>query len=345
MVDFENVNRVFILGAGFSKATGMPLSSELTKKLVDTVFTRNDVRDDGNFWWWFRDISERIKRINQIDTELLLFPDFEPFFEYTKYDIEYCRMQQKESKAIKFLSWIQELENKLVGVLIQNQKHADISAISEFSYSLEQNDVVLTFNYDTILETSLSSFSEPWNHGFSIEDNSEASIPILKLHGSIDWWMKSDNDKFDHSTKLFERTECDEVLYRVSDLDEADRCFREFIDSTSTSDYARPGIAGLGAYKPLSKLAGSGEVWRNANFSLKYAKEVYIIGWSASTFDTMARFYFCSMLNQREEPPSRIVVIDPKVGDGSHYRPVFGDVTPVAKRVEDVNWNELLNHN
>lgn len=123
MANFDNVNRVFILGAGFSKAAGMPLASELTKKLFDSVFSRYDVRDDGNFQWWFRDISERIKRINQIETELLLFPDFEPFFEYAKYDIEYCRMQQKESLAGSISNWIEQLEKKLVGVLIQDEKN------------------------------------------------------------------------------------------------------------------------------------------------------------------------------------------------------------------------------
>lgn len=237
-----------------------------------------------------------------------------------------------------------------------------------FSENLKQNDVILTFNYDTVLESSLSEINKNWNHGFDLEDSTDPSIPILKLHGSIDWWKKFRRCEFDNATKLYEITdlnrqgsinrenknvgnyiadepEYDEILYRVSGLDEAKRCFREFIDGTCKSDFVSPGIAGLGGYKPLSKLIGSGDVWRNANNALKAAEEIYIIGWSASIFDTMARFYFCSMLNQREKVPGRIVVVDPNVGDGNQYTPVFGNVTPVAEKLEDVNWDELLVNN
>lgn len=358
MANFDNVNRVFILGAGFSKAVGMPLSNELTRKLVDTVFTREDPRDDGDFWWWLRDISERIKRITNISTTQLLYPDFEQFFECAKFDIEYYRMQHKESKANRILCWIQQLENKLVGVLTKDQQHANIGAIKNFSESLEQGDVVLTFNYDSILETSLSVINKCWNHGFTLENAVDSSIPILKLHGSIDWWQASHGHALDNAIKLFEKKdvihqqnidiadtgieqgyEFDEILYRVFDIGEVNKCFVEFIGE---NDFIKPGIAGLGSYKPLHKLVGSGVVWRNANFAIKSTKEIYIIGWSASPFDTMARFYFNSMLNQREIPPSRIVVVDPNVGDGENYKAVFGEVIPVEKRVEEVDWDELL---
>lgn len=377
MANFDNVNRVFILGAGFSKAAGMPLSNELTTKLVDTVFTRDHIRDDGGFQWWFQDISARIKKFSGKENTKSSNLNIEQFFECANFDADYCRIRQQEctvgrndgetpyGRFEEIINWLHFLENQLVGVLIQYQKHADIKAIKNFSENLEHDDVILTFNYDTILETSLSEINQNWHHGFDIEDATDASIPILKLHGSIDWWKKSREYPLDNAITLFEKTdvnrersvegkdigvgyddtdepEYDEILYRVSDLDGTKRCFERFTGLATERSFAWPGLAGLGSNKSLHNLVGSGVIWKNANHTLKSAKEIYIVGWSASPFDTMARFYFCSMLYQRKIPPSRIVVVDPNVGDGENYKAVFGEVIPVDKRVEEVDWDELL---
>ncbi len=49
--------RVFILGAGFSKAVGMPLSTELTSKLIEaTIYP-----DDDDKMEWLKDLKDRLK--------------------------------------------------------------------------------------------------------------------------------------------------------------------------------------------------------------------------------------------------------------------------------------------
>jgi hypothetical protein len=71
----------------------------------------------------------------------------------------------------------------------------------EFVRRLELNDLVITFNYDTLLERALDAISKPYRlfstrfksvSEFSgIVDNSRDEVVILKVHGSIDWFDRS----------------------------------------------------------------------------------------------------------------------------------------------------------
>ena len=56
-----------------------------------------------------------------------------------------------------------------------------------FAKSLRDGDTVLTFNYDTLLECSLTHCGATWSHGFDAEGASD--VTVLKLHGSLDWFL------------------------------------------------------------------------------------------------------------------------------------------------------------
>ena len=71
----------------------------------------------------------------------------------------------------------------------------------EFARCLQPNDYVLTFNYDVLLERALDAVGKPYRlfpdryesvSRFSgIVDTSKDEVIILKLHGSIDWFDRS----------------------------------------------------------------------------------------------------------------------------------------------------------
>ena len=104
-----------------------------------------------------------------------------------------------------------------------------------------------------------------------------------------------------------------------------------------------PGIAGLGRNKPLHRLPGSAQTWVNAFEALREAHEIYIIGWSCSEYDTMARFQFASVMRQRSSPPGKTVVVDPKAEClAERLRPVFGPVVTLDREAQDVGWGEVL---
>ncbi len=109
------------------------------------------------------------------------------------------------------------------------------------------------------------------------------------------------------------------------------------------------GIAGLGRYKPLDAIPGSGQVWHNAWRSLYEADEVYVIGFSLSPFDTMARLHFAGVMCARakkQSMPTKVVLIDPYATDRlANFRSVFGRdvrIELIQKPAEEVDWNGLL---
>jgi hypothetical protein len=77
---------------------------------------------------------------------------------------------------------------------------------------------------------------------------------------------------------------------------------------------------------------------------LKEADEIYVIGFSMSAYDTMARFHFGSVIREREEKPGKVVVVEPRAAKlAETYLSVFG--RPIALKVtkaEDVDWAELM---
>lgn len=68
---------------------------------------------------------------------------------------------------------------------------------------IKQNNSIITFNYDIELEKSLIRLNIPYNYGMKLvnydypdhnKDNPE-SLPILKLHGSVNWAYPEDRGK------------------------------------------------------------------------------------------------------------------------------------------------------
>ncbi|MCH7808587.1 MAG: hypothetical protein IIB60_05130 [Planctomycetes bacterium] len=52
-------NRVFVLGAGFSKASGMPDAKDLTRLILNAGF----LLDNEGFRAWINDIEVRVARL------------------------------------------------------------------------------------------------------------------------------------------------------------------------------------------------------------------------------------------------------------------------------------------
>jgi len=361
--------RVFILGAGFSKAAGMPDAHEVATLLLESDLLRHHKELQA----WARDLLERIQHVNRLDcTGGGVSVNVEQLFEYAAFDRELYLVRQHlcpfgryagpspHQKAESIDHWLSYMERDLVKVLISRQQAARPEALHDFAGSLRPGDTIVTFNYDTLLESTLTGRRLHWSHGFEAE--SPGDVRIFKLHGSIDWWMLQRGTGVNASkwTKLFEKYDEDEshdaseglrardeweyhaVLYRAADLNIA-RLAYERESAPIFDPVPRRGLAGLGPYKPLHRLVGSGEVWLKAFDAIREADEIYVIGWSASPYDTMARFHFASVLNLPECKPKRVVVVDPKVGEQiKNYRSIFGEVEAIPQCAEHVDWDSVL---
>jgi hypothetical protein len=79
------------------------------------------------------------------------------------------------------------------------------------------------------------------------------------------------------------------------------------------------------------------------------SQEIYVIGFSLSPFDTMARLHFAGVMCERakkQSMPTKVVLIDPSATDRlANFSSVFGRdvrIDLIQKPAEEVDWNGLL---
>ena len=91
------------------------------------------------------------------------------------------------------------IKTRLAEILVQRTPApADLPSIyHDFAKHLGEGDVVLSFNYDTVLERALDLVGKPyrlWPHrGDSLGPyERDKEVVVLKLHGSVDWFDRTD---------------------------------------------------------------------------------------------------------------------------------------------------------
>ena len=297
----------------------------------------------------------------------------EQLFDYAAYDIELWRMRQQLCRvnrragstpwntAEDIKAWLGYMEEALHHAVWQAQCGAALDVIKPFACELLPSDVVVTFNYDTLLENALTATGQGWNHG--LEDSSDGGTRVLKMHGSVDWIMfeRRPETGLEKFRKLFskrdvrmeeadsspgeerEEHEYQMELWRVKDEDTCRAVFQMDHGGLTNFQY-QLGMANLGSHKPLHKLVGSARTWVNAFSALKRASEIYAIGFSMSAYDRMTRFHLAGAMAEREQPLRKVVLVDPNAEClMPAYACVFGDVIePIATGAEAVNWQQLL---
>lgn len=197
--------RIIILGAGFSKPAGIPLAAELWEEIRKTAsaFPSNLRANKFN-----TDLDRYIRfRRDAAGEELTpATVDFEDFMRFL--DVEhFLRLRGSDT-------WSPDgnegtiVTKYLIGKILARHVSA-LETVPElylqFAKSLEPNDYILTFNYDTLLEISLDAIGKPYrlfpnrfkniNSFYNTLDLDRNEIIILKMHGSIDWF---DRTEFEH---------------------------------------------------------------------------------------------------------------------------------------------------
>jgi len=358
-----NAKRVFILGAGFSKTAGMPLATDLTNHVLKKF--REYDQEDALEWLGY--LQQRIEWLRGGKPKGI---NIEEVFDLAQFDVELWKMRQQLCQfgrncgdtpwqyAEGIEAWLSHMEEDLRDIILEEQKKTKLDPIKRFSANLNSDDVVLTFNYDTLLEESLEQQNKKWHYGFEREKGS--GVKILKMHGSINWIMvrrdqennfgypllfkKKDLNVENHGTEAPDEVEYKWILLRVPDESLASRI--ENRDLQSGSKQYEIAIAGLGRYKPLSELVGSSEIWNNALRAMRNCEQIYIIGFSLSPFDTMARLHFGGVMMKRSQQKDtglpQITLIDPLASKlKSNFESVFGcsaKMVVIEKKAEEVDW-------
>lgn len=196
--------RLLILGAGFSKPAKLPLADELFREVRRRVKNLyggdNPLERDIKYYLGYLQNAEGFNgTADDIKIEKLLsFLDVEHYLGLKGSDTWSSDGNQT-----------QLLVRHTIGYVLQDRTPKDIPDMyKQFAKKLNPSDLILTFNYDTLLEQALESVSNPYrlfpsrysevNVAYATVDYSKEEVTVLKMHGSIDWFDKT---SYNHHVK------------------------------------------------------------------------------------------------------------------------------------------------
>ncbi len=202
--------RLIVLGAGFSKFAGLPLAGELFPIILQ------EAEKVGLLQILQPDIDAYLGLRSGIEGGKVTFADIdlESFISYL--DVEHYLLLlgsdtwSSEGNRSQIL-----IRNLICKVLYERQAEMSKEAwalYDMFASFLRPDDIIVTLNYDTILESSLLHNKIPLRfsqHRLSSVDysggivNTEAKqVVLLKMHGSINWF---DVSKYNDAAEYFQQ--------------------------------------------------------------------------------------------------------------------------------------------
>ena len=190
--------RIFVIGAGFSVHAGLPLGSQLFKAARDVVRhnhgSDNKLEQDLECYLRYRYHCDGLDRDDPVDYERFMsYLDLEHYLQLRGSDT-----WSDEGNISQIL-----IRNGIQEVIWKTTPRAPTKECLHFCQQLLPRDIVLTFNYDTLIEATLDHLGKQYRLFpsrlkevgplMSIVDSEmeENEIQISKLHGSIDWYDKA----------------------------------------------------------------------------------------------------------------------------------------------------------
>jgi len=296
-------NKIFVLGSGFSKCCGLPLGGrELFRECFNNGRRGNYPED-----------SDIVLRMLEF-----FYPNFKENLENFPDIEEFCTLLI--DNTIQFPRNKTRIENVLEAIkrqvsLLINTKQTtlkdDYRNIEQFARQLKEGDIVISLNYDTLVEKALFKIHKGENIISYIYNKDK--ISILKLHGSINWLIKKNkirkHEKFDsYFYELYDSYISKNFDYVGGDLTETDNNIYIYSSMISPSYYKRPHNEILG------------RIWEEAYNILRDSGKIIIIGYSMPPADTNIRHLF-SAISYSE---SIIEIINPDITIKYRFENCFG---------------------
>lgn len=210
----ERPFRLFVIGAGFSVPAGLPLGDALLDSVVEAAKSL-----DGGLWYdnIMRQDIERFERYlkatgddDRVTLEgLISFLDIEHHLRLSGSDTYTSSGNRTQMVIRNLLAWV-------LWRRMQDMTSTQWGLYRAFVRQLCPQDVIITFNYDLVLERAMRdegvrfSLVPPWGPGW---DNGAADdcVTLLKLHGSIDWFdsqpVRDGREDAERQTGLFQAIE------------------------------------------------------------------------------------------------------------------------------------------
>jgi hypothetical protein len=362
---------IYILGAGFSAAAGLPLADDLWREVY-----RRALPMTGRASQFCEDLDEYIEFKERCEgvrlaREQVNFEEFLGFLDIEHYLGAKDTWGEDGNES-------QIIVKTLIGQIL-TEKMPSANTIPplylKFVEKLQPYDRIITFNYDILLERACEVVGRPFRlapgrythvrsnvYGGSAttDETSYDEITILKLHGSIDWFdkkhyrLRQENARADghpdyvpddpifnspRNLRTIPRVGGprfdDDPLREVHRLLDIERFYADPPWFRATPTLIAPSTAKL-VYSPRFA-----EFWHGQGGSGAHNFRMVIIGYSLPAHDEYARqFIYRSVTNYQDIPGERI---DPRRGEKEPL--MFVDLckkaaqrTALRKRYRFIDW-------
>ena len=332
----DQLDRVYVIGAGFSAGLGYPLTSDLLVRLWDRIDEEFRTRLKRAICFHHPDFDpERFTSFPNVEQLLSELQVNEQLFDASdQYETTFTKEQLRNLQTdllLEVARWFHEISKSVV------PNAPTVSWLSKFKEQvMRQRAAVISFNWDLILDQLL--FADGINeasYGFTI---GEDQIPsLLKPHGSLNWFEEGIGRHLKSVKRVTVFDNGPDTVY----------AFREFRApvSKSTRIYSPlivPPVYLKNFEKPVFKA-----LWRNCVTVLNQARQVVFLGYSMPLADHHAQFIMrCGFQKRIVSDPCvqgtpEVVIVNPDWGAarrissivGSEYRCSWAS-TPVSEWIE-----------
>lgn len=320
--------RVFVLGAGFSAAAGVPLTVALLSEALQMF-----AAECPGIYARVEKYAKKAMGAASADLDIahLSFSELCTFLEFIELREYGGGERWSENGSREKLALRYYLAKTLVA---RTPRPAAVPELYRaFAAQLHPRDRVISFNWDGLLEAALDAVGMKYTYDRGDED----AVTISKLHGSVNWRLGEPNVMGESQHTLpWAQLDFGSGM-KTRHLFEA----RPLLDP-SVWQHHRP----LGEVDPYLVLPGYGKafdvranagLWYKPEFNFAFTHNVYIIGLSLAHDDFFVRSFFLSILPHvaglSGVPGRKIIIINP--ADTAE-----GDYAFILKQNNVELWNE-----
>ncbi len=299
-------SRLFLIGAGFSLDAVIPLTNDLFK-----LSMYNFSLDFPNVYKRIINIAKTCFSIDgDIDFSNLSFANFCTFLEYKELREFAGGERWSENGSREKLSFKYFLSKTISDYTPEKEFIPEIYL--EFVDQLDNKDIILTFNWDCLLEIALERVGKKYTYKYNGE-----GIKIFKMHGSINWRLGQPND-------LGRPIKDDFLGWQSMGLSDDLMPKEIYYSKKLLNPHVWSNYTCLGEVEPFIILPGYGKAfdvrnvahfWYKPEYVFALTHDVFIIGLSLSHDDFFIRSFFLDNMTSLNSftgyEDRRIYIINP----------------------------------
>jgi hypothetical protein len=306
------IDKVFIIGAGFSVPAGLPATKDLltllhSKASEQEYYTSvglcefgqaEMLLDELKYYYPLLGLTHKKLKSSKVTQKI----NIEQFLSFISADSAFLysggKFNEHGSKFLAFLKiWLGEIFFEKQNELFKKMP----SFYSEFVKKLNKS-LIITFNWDLLIETLFEEQGIDFRYQLNADDfdKRKNSVPLLKLHGSIDWFSRNYSylNSLDFEQETGIGSSFEKIMRLKGDL------------NVHYNNYLSPWIV-IPNFDKLNQLREYGDLWDSPWRYLDDKLEVIFIGFSFRKDDFHTRaFLYPKLVYGSRKGQFKVKVID-----------------------------------